>query len=132
MISTQFEKAALPEQIAADRFGAWVFHVWAIRPANVPADWVVFNAPRPLPGHQDWTNGCIHGAFFSAVDLAAPDAERIVRDIISLDGWALHYTTQADLEAWWPVFARQEGLDQHSYDPDDVRRAYFYHHRKED
>ncbi|HYM27822.1 MAG TPA: hypothetical protein VET66_06715 [Steroidobacteraceae bacterium] len=117
-----------PEEQAAERFGARIFHVRATREPGVPAGWAVFNAPRPLPGHQTWTGGCMHGSFYSAVDLERADAGRVVPDIVSLDGWALHYVTQAEIDAWAQVFAREERIDLTGCDPDDVRRSYFLHH----
>ena len=37
------------------------------RPADIPADWTFYNAPRPLYGHKRWQGDFRHGIFFAAV-----------------------------------------------------------------
>ena len=37
------------------------------RPADIPADWTIYNAPRPLYGHKRWQGDFRHGIFFAAV-----------------------------------------------------------------
>ena len=43
-----------------------------IRPADIPADWTIYNAPRPLFGHAHWRGDFRHGIFFAAV---APEGD---------------------------------------------------------
>ena len=70
---------------------------------------VIFNASRPLPGHVTWQGDFCHGIFYSAVDVTKPDAARLARQCIDLDGWALAFiaettATQA-VQAWWDANA---------------------------
>jgi hypothetical protein len=43
------------------------------RPADVPSDWLIFHAPRPIYGHKEWRDGGGMGFFYAAVD---PDGDR--------------------------------------------------------
>jgi len=66
---------------------------------------VIFNASRPLPGHLTWQADFCHGVFYAAVDATKPDAVRLARQCISLDGWVLQFITEeaatTALQAWY-------------------------------
>jgi N12 class adenine-specific DNA methylase len=70
------------------------------RPEDVPSDYLIFNAPRPLLGDKDWTGDFLHGIFYAAIDITSASADRTIQDIIDLDGWLCEYVTQADIEKW--------------------------------
>lgn len=76
-----------------------LFHVLAKRP-DVPEDWMIFNAPRPLYGTKEWNTGpFLHGVWYAAI---APDEERkdwMVERNVSLDGWLVFYHTAEELAA---------------------------------
>jgi hypothetical protein len=38
------------------------------RPADIPRDWRVFVAHRPLLGHRKWRGQCSYGGFYAAID----------------------------------------------------------------
>ena len=70
------------------------------RPEDVPPNFAVFNAPRPLIGAKTWSGDFRHGIFYAAIDLTLPGAERCIRDNVSLDGWLCEYITRTDVEKW--------------------------------
>ena len=61
------------------------------RPANVPADALIFNAPRPLCGHEHWQGEFRHGIFYVAIFPADQYAEGFIRETVGLDGWLCEY-----------------------------------------
>lgn len=58
---------------------------------EVPADWAIFTAPRPLSGHIEWAGEFMGGVFRAAVDLRAADADGYLRDAIDGKAQALVY-----------------------------------------
>jgi len=50
------------------------FHTIRTRPENIPEDWSIYNAPRPIPGEIVWDGDFLHGVFYAAVP---PEAERL-------------------------------------------------------
>jgi hypothetical protein len=71
-----------------------------LRPADVPSNFPIFNAPRPLIGSKQWSGAFRHGVLYAAVDITLPGAERCIRDNVSLDGWLCEYITKEDVEKW--------------------------------
>ena len=77
---------------------------------------VIFNAARPIPGHLTWQADFCHGVFYAAIDTTQPDAARLARQCIGLDGWVLQFIEEeaatTALQAWYdenyprPVNAR--------------------------
>lgn len=63
------------------------------RPSHIPETWIVFNAPRPLYGHEEWQGEFQHGIFYVAVDPDGYGAEGFIRESTSLDGWLVEYWT---------------------------------------
>lgn len=71
------------------------------RPEGLPLDWVVFNAPRPLPGDIAWKGDFNHGIHYSALDPRFSETERkIMEDIDDHDGWRVILTTEQEFLAW--------------------------------
>jgi hypothetical protein len=64
-----------------------------IRPADVPADWRVYCAPRPLPGQQCWQGEFLAGVFYAA---NPPDTDEA--DINSLHGRRVFYLTDEQVK----------------------------------
>lgn len=72
------------------------------RPTKVPASWPIFNAPRPIPGDENWQGDFRHGIYYSAVD---PNREKEVVDynlttLKSLDAWLVRYYTTSQAIDW--------------------------------
>jgi len=38
------------------------------KPKDIPENWLIFNAPRPLLGDKEWQGDFQHGIFYVAVD----------------------------------------------------------------
>lgn len=55
---------------------------------------MIFNAPRPLPGHTQWQDEFRHGVFYSAITPDLEDSDELVRDVIAQDGWLVWYVTK--------------------------------------
>ena len=70
------------------------------RPEDVPHNFAVFNAPRPLIGAKTWSGDFRHGIFYAAIDLTLPEAKRCIRENVSLDGCLCEYVTRTDVEKW--------------------------------
>jgi len=64
------------------------------RPHPIPENWFIFNAPRPLLGHEEWQGEFEHGIFYVAVDPDSYGAEGFIERNISLDGWLVEYWTK--------------------------------------
>ena len=64
------------------------------RPDHIPDAWPIFNAPRPLLGHEEWQGDFEHGIFYVAVDPDGYGAEGFIERNISLDGWLVEYWTE--------------------------------------
>ncbi len=94
------------------------------RPADVPQDWMIRNASRPLPGHKEWVGDFRHGIFFSAVDPEADDAERLTERCKSLDGWLCVWRTRQDVEDYVHEMAKERGLDHGFFDFGDALDLY--------
>ena len=63
------------------------------RPDDIPADWTIFNAPRPLFGTQTWRADFISGIFYGAVDPKDDRAEMWIRENNKLDADVLVWVT---------------------------------------
>ena len=61
------------------------------RPADIPADWTIWNAPRPLYGQKNWTGDFISGRFYSATDPSDPFSEGFERENRRNDAVILAY-----------------------------------------
>lgn len=92
------------------------------RPADIPADWRIFNAPRPLYGDKYWRGEFIKGVFYAAVDPASPDAKTHVELNASLDADELVYVTEDMLVAVAVEYFRSEYGE--TLTPDDIEREH--------
>ena len=59
------------------------------RPANIPANWIVMNATRPLLGSIHWRDG----SFYAAIT-PDDDAARVITKNTELDAYTVHYITE--------------------------------------
>jgi len=67
-------------------------------PAHIPADWEIWNAPRPLYG-TDWTGPFQHGVFYAALPPFENqvDFEKQFREHnIRLDAWKIEFVPEAE------------------------------------
>lgn len=49
------------------------------RPADIPAGWTIYNAPRPLYGDTEWLGDFLAGMFYAAVDPNSNEAAWMIR-----------------------------------------------------
>jgi len=63
------------------------------RPENIPENWTIWNAPRPICGNEAWDGEWLHGRFYTAIDPDDEFAEKMVTENISLDAWMIEYIT---------------------------------------
>jgi hypothetical protein len=81
------------------------------RPANVPREWPVYNAPRPLPGTATWESDWRRGRHFAAIDPVDERKDEMLRDIEALDGWQVVEVVPADFMAWIAERCREYDYD---------------------
>jgi hypothetical protein len=70
------------------------------RPDNIPADWVIFNAPRPLIGTKTWEGDFNHGRFYAAINPKDEFADQNIVENNKLDGWVLEYFLEDQAIEW--------------------------------
>jgi hypothetical protein len=63
------------------------------RPADIPENWIILNAPRPLYGHKQWDGPFLHGIFYAAIDPDDDAGNWMLKNSISLDAWVVAYVT---------------------------------------
>src|SRR5262245_48568365 len=99
------------------------------RPADVPNDALIFNAPRLMTGHAGWQGEFQHGRFYVAVDPSAHMAEAHIRNNVSLDGYLCEYITDDDIRKWATEHAREHYLTVEEDDWQLWVGLYFDHNR---
>lgn len=67
-----------------------------LRPRDVPLDWLVFNAPRPLVGDQAWQGEWCKGVFYAAVNPDGSRAAWMIEENRLLDASELVFILFAD------------------------------------
>jgi len=68
-------------------------HIIDSRPAIIPRDWKIINAPRPLWGNQTWRGEFRHGIFYAGLDPNDTNHEIDIKNADNLDAWELVYWT---------------------------------------
>lgn len=81
------------------------------RPADVPADWEIYNCPRFINGDMTWTGDFRHGTFYAAIDQSQPDADLYRRRALELDAYPCRYVSQEEVDAWFGNRCREHDLD---------------------
>lgn len=67
---------------------------------KVPEGWIVYNAPRPLMGHEGWSGEFVHGIFYAAVNPEGEYAEVYVKRNQELDGHIVRWVTKGEVLEW--------------------------------
>lgn len=126
------------------------WHAWMHHRSNVelPAAWLVFNAPRPIPGDLEWEGDFRHGIHYAALDPAKAeggDGDRRhhawqLAQIKSLDGWLVEWKTvgqmREELNAFYlaeygPAEADSVAASVAASDDQDVIAAWFSNQQAE-
>jgi len=77
------------------------------RPANAPADALIFNAPRPLCGHEGWEGEFRHGIFYVAIFPQDRYAPGFIKETVSLDGWLCEYISDETIRPYAEETAKE-------------------------
>lgn len=104
--------------------------------------WTIYNAPRPLYGHQIWQGEFKHGKFYAAVSPEGDpidelgDAKEFHRRNVELDGWICKWVTAEQVDAWFALYATwlrasPEVIARQDYNA-RVRTYAQHHHRSLD
>lgn len=94
---------------------------------DVPAHWLIFNAPRPLHGTRFWEGDFYHGIYYAAVDPADSLAATMIDSNAGLDGWLVQYVTMDDVRAWVKRQTKAEGItDEDLAEMDDEHLQDWY------
>jgi hypothetical protein len=94
-------------------------------PAQAPADWLVFAAPRYLDGTktwEDWAGPSLHGRYYAAVDPKDPLAAAMIETNAELDGWIIEFVTMDQVNAWAERQADEDGFSR-----DDLAKVHEAH-----
>ena len=113
------------------RIQAQSFATTEPRPAHIPADWIVFNAPRPLDGSElgsnrwaTWEGEFHHGIHYAAVNPRDSFAIQRIRDNVALDAWVVRYVTDEEIADAMGTFCRENEIDRSDYEWDELRTTY--------
>lgn len=67
------------------------------RPVNIPNNWIIMNAPRPLLGHEEWRGDFVSGVFYVAMDPEEWDFVEMEDFNAGQDATILEYVTQQEV-----------------------------------
>jgi len=67
---------------------------------KVPERWIVYNAPRPLMGHEGWSGEFVHGIFYAAVNPEGEYADVYIKRNQELDGYIVRWVAKGDVLKW--------------------------------
>lgn len=102
-----------------------------VRPAHIPSDWFIFNAPRPLDGSElsgnrwaIWEGEFRHGCHYTAVDPRDPFATQRIRDNIALDGWVVRYVSNDDIAAAMETYCLEHEIDRSDFEWEELRSTF--------
>ena len=106
------------------------------RHATVPPHWTIYNAPRPLFGHMNWTGDFITGLFYAAIDPNGPGAEEDTERNRAFNAVIVNYVTDLEWEqavtAYGQKMAADYQIDLADFDRADIEASYANHlHQKE-
>lgn len=92
---------------------------------------IIFNAPRPLYGHNLWLGKCVCGIFYAAVNPGGEHAEFYICENILLGAYVCKYITFDDMRTWVRQFCADNDYDMSELDDNDIRQSYFSEHDTE-
>lgn len=92
------------------------------RPENIPADWLIFNAPRPLVGAEHWQGDFHHGIFYAAVR-PGECAKGYIAANIDLDAYLTEYISEDIAHTLGITHALENDFDPNDFDRGTLIRA---------
>jgi len=96
------------------------------RPDSIPESWTIYNAPRPLLGHERWQAGFRHGIFYAAVTPVGDpadefnDAPEFHRRNRELDGHVCVWIGKEHVMEYGKALAREYNVDLSEFDYQDI------------
>lgn len=100
----------------------------ATRPAHIPADSIIFNAPRPIYGSECWQGDFCSGIFYAAVHVDNPDRAFCIKQNKSLDARVLAYVTESEARQMVADYYASRRYKVTQAQMDEYWRDCFYQH----
>jgi hypothetical protein len=69
------------------------------QPDEAPSGSIIFNAARPIYGHNEWQGDFAYGRFYAAVDPNKDRADWMIEENRTLDAWILEYIPREEFIA---------------------------------
>ncbi len=86
------------------------------RPADVPANWTIYNAPRPIYGHREWQGDFACGIFYAAIDPNGEGAEWMHSENRLNKACVVKYVSKADVMTWVYAYGEKRGVSRERID----------------
>lgn len=112
------EKVLMIEDIAAPR------------PEDIPAHWEVYNAPRPMYGHERWQGDFRHGIFYVAIDPEGDYADEYRQRTLQNDGHLCVWVTRDEVIEWAKGYCEKYGIDPDCFGYQDFVTSYVRHSKR--
>ncbi len=95
---------------------------------EIPDNYIIFNAPRPLYGQITWQGEFKHGIFYAALDPDDKYTGQGIRENESLDGWFCKWVTWAEVMEWAIGYYADYDIDvSPDVDQRDIESAWAEH-----
>lgn len=94
------------------------------KPEHVPDDWEIYNAPRPLYGHEHWKGHFRSGVFFVAIDPEGDYADEYREKTLQLDGHRCVFIDKSVIETWGRARAAHYNVDFDTFDFSEIIRSF--------
>jgi len=97
----------------------------------MPDSWLIFNAPRPLLGHQEWQGDFRHGVFYAAINPEDTGSYRMIKYNCEMDGWFCEFWSKSQAiekikDVYYKLYpTKKANVDQM---PEKGLISAFYHH----
>lgn len=96
------------------------------RRADIPANWIIFNAHRPLVGALEWQGEFLEGIFYAAVDPSAQLANWQIEYNTRMAAITPKYITIDDVKSWMQKLCDMNGYDISILEDDDDYLGMFW------
>ena len=99
------------------------------KPDSVPDDWEIYNAPRPLYGHEHWKGKFRSGIFYVAIDPGADYADEYRKRTLQNDGHHCVFIDKDVVIEWFRARAEHYDVDPDEFDFSAKMQSYMSHWR---
>jgi hypothetical protein len=105
------------------------------RPTEAPVGSLIFNAPRPIVGHEEWQGDFAHGRFYTAVDPKGDRADWMIEENRKMDAYVAEFRNKAETlalaKAWFRAEYPQYADKQEAREDSDEDYIRSFHARME-